>query len=282
MFCINCGIQLPEGAIFCYKCGFKQEIKITHPLQKKEFSYSHLVNYEYERVEMVENHNQLISPDENRAFVIVQVGGKLGAYDECFERLFVPCDYDSISICTQSYAAMFKVSKNNRYYLFENDKIILDKGYDDIYVQDTRFEPCAIEFKNNGKYGFRLRKRIPSGSIGTCSYSYELYDAVYDSLMINTKEHVVLVKEGGKYGLVGPWGTKLPCMFDSIKIERRPAPFEKGANLQNLEKGYERRWLILKYNGVEHEYPDLLIREPNRIKYGFDIMNYGYFFLMES
>lgn len=281
MFCINCGIQLPEGANFCYKCGFKQEIKITPPLQKKEFSYPNLVKYEYERVEMVENYNSSNTSEERRAFLIVQKAGKLGAYDECFEHMFVPCEYDSISVCTQSYAAMFKVSKNNRYYLFQNDKIILDKGYDDIYVQNTKYEPCAIEFKDCNKFGFRLKKRIPSGSVGLCKYSYAIYNATYDSVSINEKENVVLVKKGNKYGMISAWGSELPCMFDSIKIERRPAKFEPTAHLLYIDNAYQRRWLLLKYNGIEHEYPEMLVREPNNINYVFDIKNYSISFLMD-
>ncbi len=278
MFCINCGIPLPEGANYCYKCGFKQEIKITPPLQKKEFSYPNLVNYEYERVEMVENYNPSIRSEEKRAFVIVQKGGKLGAYDESFEHKFVPCYYDSISICTQSYDAMFKVSKNKKCYLFQNDKLILDKGYDEIFVQNTRYEPCAIEFKDCNKYGFRLRKRIPSESL---MYTYAVYDATYDSVSIIEKDYVIVVKKGNKYGMISTWGSELPCLFDSIRIERRSAIFDPSACLIYIDNAYQRRWLILKYNGIEHEYPEMLVREPNGVKHLFDIKNYNISLLME-
>ena len=81
--------------------------------------------------------------------------------------------------------------------------------------------------------------------------------------------------------MIGPWGTELPCVFDSIRIERRPAKFEQGAHLIYLNPGYERRWLILKHNGIEHEYPELLIREPNDIQYVFEIKDYGLSFLMD-
>ncbi len=57
MFCIHCGIPLPEGANFCYKCGCKQEIGITPQIQKRAFSYLNLVKYEFDEVEMVENYN---------------------------------------------------------------------------------------------------------------------------------------------------------------------------------------------------------------------------------
>ncbi len=43
---------------------------------------------------------------------------------------------------------MFKVFNNKRCFLFQNDKLVLDAGYDDILVQNTEFTPLAIEFKN--------------------------------------------------------------------------------------------------------------------------------------
>ena len=281
MFCINCGTPLPDEAKFCYKCGCKQEIKTTLPMQKKEFSYSNLVQYEFERVEMVENYNSYNKPNEKRAFVVVQKYGKLGVYDECFEHLFVPCDYDSISIYTQYGNALFKVIKDHKCYLFQNNQMILDKGYDDIYIQNSQYEPCAIEYKDCHKYGFRLKQRIPSERVGLCKYTYSLYDATYDSVSINDKERVVLVKKGTKYGMISMWGSELPCLFDSIIIERRPAKFDSSAHLLHTESGYQRRWLILKYNGIEHEYPEMLIREPNKINYVFDIQNYNILFLMD-
>lgn len=281
MFCINCGTPLPEDANFCYKCGRKQDISLHPVLQKKGFCYQTLTKYEYDEVDMVENYNSYKNSNQKSAFIIVRKDGKFGVYDEFFEHQFVPCDYDSVSICTHDNNAMFKVFKDNRCYLFQNDKIILGQGYDDIFILNANFSPFAIEFKNANKFGFRLKKRIQSGKIGICKYAYEIYDATFDSVAINDKEKVVLVKKDNKYGLISAWGSELPCMFDSIKIERRPAKFDPTAHLLYIDNSYQQRWLILKYNGIEHEYPEMMIREPNSINYVFNIKKYNIQLLMD-
>lgn len=281
MFCIYCGTQLPEGANFCYNCGKKQEIAPTPPAQQEVFKYPNLVKFEYERVEMYEVSNPENRGPEKRAFLIAQKNGKLGAFDECFEHQFVPCEYDSISICTHGYHAVFKVSKNKDYYLYVDDKLILDEGVDDIFVDNADAEPCAIEFKCGNCFGFRLRKRVPNDSIGLSTYTYTIYPALYDSVSINNREKVVLVGKGNSFGMISTWGNVIPCIFDSITIERRPAQFDPSANLIYVKNGYERRWLILMYNGKKYEYPEMLVREPKSIKNLFDIKDFNVSLLME-
>lgn len=265
MFCINCGIQLPEDANFCYKCGKKQDISLHPVLQKKVFCYQTLTKYEYDEVDTVENDNSY--RDQKSAFIIVRKDGKLGVYDEFFEHQFVPCDYDSVSICTYYKNAMFKVFKDNRCYLFQNDKMILDKGYDDIFITDSNYSPCAIAFKNANKFGFRLQKHLDK--------CYEIYDARFDSVEINDKEKVVLVKKDNKYGMITTQGSELPCIFESLRFELRPAGYVRDAVSHYVNGKTQNRWLILKYNGVEYEYPEVRISEPNRIDHAFNIQEFN-------
>lgn len=284
MFCINCGTPLPEGANFCYKCGYKQDISSNHIMQKKGFCYQSLTKYEYDNVDMVENYNPYKKYNEKSAFIIVHKGEKVGAYDEYFEHQFVPCDYDSINIYTNREglrdSAMFKVFTNNRCYLFQNDKMILDKGYDDIFITDSEYSPFAIAFKNANKFGFRLQKHIDK--CDKSKYVYEIYDARFDSVRINNEEKVVFTENDNKYGMITNWGSELPCMFDSIRFELRPHGRIRGAR-QHFSAGSKtlNRWLILKYNGVEHEYIEMIIREPNSINYAFNIQECNIQLLMD-
>lgn len=280
MFCINCGIQLPEDAIFCYKCGRKQDISLQPVLQKKGFCYQTLTKYEYDEVDIVENYNSYKDSNQKSAFIIVRKDGKFGVYDEFFEHQFVPCDYDSVSICTHDNNAMIKVFKDNRCYLFQNDKIILGQGYDDILITDSKYSPFAIAFKNANKFGFRLRKYIDK--CDKSKYAYEIYDARFDSVRINNEEKVVFTKNDNKYGMITKWGSELPCMFDSIKFELRPHGRIRAARQHHRTGIYTlNRWLILKYNGVEHEYIEMIIREPNSINYAFNIQECNIQLLMD-
>lgn len=99
MYCINCGILLPDGANFCYKCGQRQSAGFNHT----SFSYKNLVQYDFDDLETIVNRNNDDGFNQKQAYIIANKGGKLGLADECFEHLFVPCLYDRISICTQGH-----------------------------------------------------------------------------------------------------------------------------------------------------------------------------------
>lgn len=290
MFCIGCGVLLPEGANFCYKCGREQSVVIDNHIHN-EIPYSNLVEYDYDDVEVAEirypyKMGSIPGSGSNcrLAFIIVHKDSKVGVYDECFERKFVPCIYDSVNIF-YSYNAFwgifFKVSLNNKYYLFRYDEMIIDRGFDDIIIENGTV-PFVIAFKDAGKFGFRLEKKVKHQT----SRMPVIFDAVYDSISINYKDRVVFVEQGGKWGMIGPFGSELPCIFDSIRIERRPSQLDPNVNYRFYSNGgktiREGRWLIVKYKGKEYEYLDMCVRKQKEVDYGFILYDYNIFFLMEE
>lgn len=276
MFCTNCGTQLPEGAKYCYLCGQKQLTSSYLSSSVDAFSYQKLVKYDYDEVDTFEVVNTDGGQNNRSAYIIVKKDGKVGVADEFFEHIIVPCYYDSVRIFTKSHDAFTKALINNKYYLYKNDQIILDIGVDDIYIQNRKWERFAIAFKNGGKYGFRMERSLPNPSTGKNSRRSVIYNAEYDDVVIREDIDAVIYRKGSKWGMIGIHNSELPAIFDNIRVERHPAPYDSITSLHNLGSGPERISLIVRYSGIEHKYPE--VRGPKPNSRGFDIRQFSQFF----
>ena len=71
-----------------------------------QLGYGDLVSYEFDNVEILET-----KFDEKKAFVLVEKNGKVGLYNEFFDKELIDCYYDDITVSKRNGLIEFSLHK---------------------------------------------------------------------------------------------------------------------------------------------------------------------------
>ena len=69
-YCVNCGQQLPDHALFCSNCGAKQPVQEQAPAQEQSVAKAEVVYEEYQTEEPKKNKTDLSAYTKVKTFVL--------------------------------------------------------------------------------------------------------------------------------------------------------------------------------------------------------------------